>query len=160
MGGSRERDAAQRLTRSDPLGHHGAVRLLAYRVLSGSVGLLFIAAGLAFFAGFFRYQVSADGIPTGPVGHYFVAFTGCALVGWGGGLIGAARNPASGRSVGTATAFALVMMALYRMIAWLVGDYYAWLGELPRAEASLFLLMALAFVWLRPRTRAAAELSR
>ena len=104
------------------------------------------------FAAFFGYQQpgAAAAIPTGPVGHYFVAFTGCAMVGWGGGLLGAARHPASGRTVGTVTALALVMMGVYRMLAWLVGDYYIWLGELPRAEALLFLALALAFVWLRP----------
>ena len=128
------------------------MKLKAYRILAGVVGGLFIAAGLALFAAFFGYQQpgSVPGIPTGPVGHYFVAFSGCAMVGWGGGLLGAARDPASGRTVGTATAFALVMMGAYRMVAWLVGDYYLWLGELPRAEASLFLALALAFVWLRP----------
>ena len=53
--------------------------------------------------------------------------------------------------MGTATAVALVMMAIYRILAWFVGDYYVWLGELPRAEAILFLVLALGFVWLRPR---------
>jgi membrane glycosyltransferase len=48
-------------------------------------------------------------------------------------------------------------MALYRMAVWVMGDVW-WLGELPRIEAALFLLIALAFVWLRP-TRAASEAS-
>ena len=139
-----------------------AVRLLPYRVLSGVVGLLFIAGGLMLFASFFLYQEtdSVPGIPTGPVGHYFIAFSGCAMVGWGGGLIGAARNPATGRTGGTATALALVRMGLYRMVAWIVGDYYEWLGELARAEAVLFFAMALAFVWLRPASARAPEASR
>jgi hypothetical protein len=89
-------------------------------------------------------------IPTGPIGHYFVAFTGCALIGWAGGLIGAARDPWSSRSVGTMTAFVLALMAVIRMVAWLVGDYSAWLGDLPRQEAAILLLIALALVWLRP----------
>jgi hypothetical protein len=128
------------------------VKLTAYRLLAGILGALFIAGGLMLFAAFFGYQQpgAAAAIPTGPVGHYFVAFTGCAMVGWGGGLLGAARHPASGRTVGTVTALALVMMGVYRMLVWLVGDYYIWLGELPRAEALLFLALALAFVWLRP----------
>ena len=94
------------------------MKLLAYRILAGGVGALFIAAGLMAFAAFFGYQQagSVPGIPTGPVGYYFVAFSGCAMVGWGGGLLGAARRPASGRTVGTATAFALVMMAVYRRL--------------------------------------------
>jgi len=80
---------------------------------------------------------------------YFVAFTGCALVAWGGGLLGAARRPEGSRALGTATAVGLVLAALYRMVAWLMGDY-AFLGNLLRGEAALFLLLALAFVWLRP----------
>ena len=128
------------------------MKLTAYRILAGIAGALFVAAGLMLFAEFFKYQQagSIPAIPTGPVGHYFVAFTGCAMVGWGGGLLGAARDPASGRTVGTATAFALVMMGLYRIGVWFVGDYYVWLGELPRVEAMVFLSLALAFMWLRP----------
>ena len=124
----------------------------AYRWLSGTVGVAFTLLGLAFFVSFFAYQQpgATPAVPTGPVGHYFVAFTGCALVGWGGGLLAAARDPRGGRSVGTATAFALVLMALYRMVAWVIGDYTLWLGELPRVEAGVFLLFALAFLWLRP----------
>jgi hypothetical protein len=37
-----------------------------------------------------------------------------------------------------------------RIGAWVVGDYYAVFGELPRIEAGVFLLVALALVWLRP----------
>jgi hypothetical protein len=51
--------------------------------------------------------------------------------------------------VGTATAFALVLMALYRILGWLMGDY-AYLGDVLRGEAVFFLVLALAFVWLRP----------
>jgi hypothetical protein len=36
------------------------------------------------------------------------------------------------------------------MMAWVVGDYWAWLGELPRTEATILLLLAIALVWLRP----------
>ena len=134
-------------------------KVLAYRVVSGALGTLLLLSGFAFFIGFFRSQVlySTPAIPTGPVGHYFVAFTGCALVAWGGGLLGVARDPSSGRALATATALALVLSAVYRMAGWMVGDYYVWLGELPRGEAALFLVLALAFVWLRPRAGATAE---
>jgi len=71
-------------------------------------------------------------------------------MGWAGGLIGAARAPLSSRSVGTMTAFVLALMAVVRMIAWFVGDYWVWLGDLPRTEAGAFLLVSLALVWLRP----------
>ncbi len=125
----------------------------AYRTLCGITGALFAAAGLACFAGFFRAQApggEAGGpIPLGIGGVYFLAFTGCALVGWGGALIGAARQPRTHRTAGTATALALVMMAVYRIAAWFLGDY-AFLGDLVRVEAAVLLLLALAFVWLRP----------
>ena len=54
------------------------------------------------------------------------------------------------RTVSTATVFLLALMAVIRMVAWLIGDYAAWLGDLPRSEATLFLLLALALVWTRP----------
>lgn len=124
----------------------------SYGVLCGALGIGMVLAGLAFFAAFFAYHAPASdlAIPTGPTGFYFVAFTGCALVGWGGSLLAVARQPAMGRAVGTATAVALVMSASYRMLAWLVGDYHAWLGNLPRVEAAVMLILALAFLWLRP----------
>lgn len=124
----------------------------AYRLLSGTIGTAFSLLGGVLTWSFFGYQQagSTPGIPTGPVGYYFIAFTGCALVGWGGGLIGAARNPSANRSIATATALALVLMSVVRMAAWVIGDYYIWLGELPRVEAAFFLLLALAFLWLRP----------
>ena len=50
----------------------------------------------------------------------------------------------------TATVTALLLMSAVRMIAWVIGDYHVWLGQLPRVEAALFLLIALAFLWLRP----------
>ena len=124
----------------------------AYRVLTGTIGTAFIVSGAVLTVSFFSYQVpgSTPAIPTGPVGHYFVAFSGCALIGWGGGLIGAARNPMANRSIATATVLALVLMSVVRMAAWIIGDYYAWLGEVPRGESAFFLLLALAFLWLRP----------
>jgi hypothetical protein len=117
-----------------------------------------VLAGLLLFVSFFGYHApnSEPGIPTGPVGFYFVAFSGCALVGWGGSLLATARQPRAGRAVGTATAFALVLSAVYRMLGWVVGDYHVLAGELLRVEAGLFLLLALAFLWLRPARTAAA----
>lgn len=124
----------------------------AFRVVSGLTGLLFVASGLALFFAFFAYQRpgSEPALPMGPLGHYFAAFAGCALVGWGGALLAGARDLATGRSVAPMTALALAGLALYRMLGWFMGDYYAWAGELLRYEAALFLLLALAFVWLRP----------
>jgi hypothetical protein len=129
-------------------------RLGLYRVLMGTLGIAFSVFGLGFVAAFFLYQRpnSLPLIPTGPIGHYFVAFTGCALIGWGSAMIGAAREPDSStsRTVGTATAFVLVLMALVRMVAWTIGDYASWLGDVPRREATALIGVALALVWLRP----------
>jgi hypothetical protein len=127
-------------------------RLRLYRLLVGLLGLAMLLLGLTLVAFFFLYQRpgSVPMIPTGPMGHYFVAFAGCALLGWGGGLIGAAREPMSSRSIGTATAFVFALMAVIRMIAWLVGDYYLWPGDFLRVEATILLVLSLALVWLRP----------
>jgi len=127
-------------------------RLRLYRLLMGTLGIAFFVFGVAMVSAFFLYQRpgSVPLVPTGPVGHYFVAFTGCALLAWSGGLVGAARDPLSSRSIGTMTAFVLILMAVVRMVAWIIGDYYSWLGDLPRTEASAFLLTALALIWLRP----------
>ena len=128
------------------------MRTGAFRALAASTGLLFVAAGLALFVAFFAYQRpgSEPALPMGPLGHYFAAFAGCALVGWGGSLLAGARDPATGRLLAPITAFALVLMALYRMVGWFMGDYYAWAGDVLRYEAALFLALALGFVWLRP----------
>lgn len=124
-----------------------------YRVLCGGIGGLLLLAGLAMTFSFFRASMpgaAMEGpIPVGPGGVYFIAFTGCALVAWGGGLLGAVKRPEAGRTIGTFSALALVLMAMVRIFAWLMGDY-AYLGDLPRGEAALFLVLALAFVWLRP----------
>jgi hypothetical protein len=131
----------------------GRWRARAFPILCGVVGTLFIAGGLLLFAQFFRYQAPGGALPSalplGPGAVYFVAFSGCALTAWGGCLWAGARHPALAGPIATATAVGLVMSGAYRMLAWLVGDY-ALLGELPRGEAAIFLLLALAFVWIRP----------
>jgi hypothetical protein len=125
---------------------------MAFRIVSGATGAVFLLAGVVLFFSFFAYQRpgSTPPLPMGPLGHYFAAFAGCALIAWGGGLIAGARNLTTGRSLAPITALALAAMALYRMLGWLMGDYYAVFGNLLRVEAGLFLALALAFVWLRP----------
>lgn len=117
-----------------------------------------VLLGLQLVATFFRSLGPGTGavlpFPIGPQGLYFVAFSGCCLVAWGGCLFAAARgagraDPSLARSVGTATAVGLVLNALYRMAVWTLGDF-AWAGSLPRIEAAIFLVLALAFLWLRP----------
>lgn len=127
---------------------------IAYRVLAGIVGTAFVAGGLLLFGAFFAYQRpgSEAPLPGGPFAHYFAATAGCALVGWGGALASGAIRGELARSLGTATAVALVMLALIRIAAWFGGDYYAVAGDAPRIEAGVFLAAALGFVWLRPRS--------
>lgn len=126
--------------------------LRIYAVLCGVVGTAFVLLGVVFLGVFGTSLMPGSSspfrFPLGPNGFYFVAFTGSALIGWGGCLVGAARR-GGGRSIGTATAVGLVLAAIHRMLAWLMGDF-AWAGELPRLEAGLFLVLALGFVWLRP----------
>lgn len=127
---------------------------MGYRILCGALALGLGLGGVAFLLGFL--QAAAPGgaapgplSPLGPNGLYFMAFTACGLIGWAGGLVGAARHPEAGRTVGTFSAWALVAMGLYRFVGWFTGDF-AHLGNLPRIEAVIFLSLALAFVWLRP----------
>jgi hypothetical protein len=143
-----------------------------YAVLCWLFGALALLVGLQFLATFFA-SLAPDAAPAfrgafpiGPTGLYFVAFSGCCLGAWCGALFGAARasrarrgNRTLARAVGTATAVALVLHAVYRMAVWFMGDF-AWLGEIPRFEAGGFLLLALAFLLLRPAKRAREVLSR
>jgi hypothetical protein len=125
---------------------------VAFRVVAALTGASFVVLGAVLFLAFFAYQRpgSEAPLPMGPLGHYFAAFAGCALVGWGGALVAGARDAATGRMLAPATALALTGLALYRMVGWFMGDYYALAGDLLRYEAALFLVLALAFVWLRP----------
>lgn len=125
----------------------------AYRLLACIVGLALAALGLALFASFFAYQApgSVAPLPGGPVAHFAAATAGCALVAWGGALASGGLRGDLARSLGTVTAFAMVLLAVVCIVAWFSGDYYAIAGDLPRSEAAVLLLVALAFVWLRPR---------
>ena len=127
---------------------------MAYRILCAVTGGIIVVAGVVAFSSFFTYQApgsDASGpLPIGPGGAYWLGSLGSALVAWGVALLGAARRPEAAPWLATGTAIALVMSALYRMMAWLIGDY-AYLGNVLRVEAALFLLLALAFVWLKPR---------
>lgn len=132
----------------------------AYTALSGVVGALMVALGVLLFLGFLGSHApgATGGLPIGPNGYYFVAFTACCLIAWGGCLLGQLRSGQATSSVATATALGLFLSAVYRMIVWFVGDYHAWPGNLvPRVEAGLFLLLALAFLWLRPERLRAKE---
>jgi hypothetical protein len=131
---------------------------LAYKTLCWIVGSIMVVGGLA-LVGTFVVSVTPGSssplpFPIGPQGYYFVAFSGSCLVAWGFCLFGAARG-AGGRAIGTATAIGLSLGAIYRVLVWMLGDFW-WMGETPRVEAIVFLVLALAFLWLRP-PRAATQ---
>jgi hypothetical protein len=130
----------------------------AYRALCALVGAGLLLGGLALAVQFFAFHTApyrgAEGpLPLDAYAVYFAAFAGCGLVGWAGGLLAAARRPELGRGVGTASAAALVLAALHRMFGWVLGEYPLFAAAL-RPEAAVFLLLALAFVLLRPPPRA------
>ena len=82
-------------------------------------------------------------------GYYMTGFAGALLIAWAACLFSALLRPALSRGVGTATAFGLAVNAIFRMIAWFSGEY-AEIGNVPRVEAAILLLLAIAFIWLRP----------
>lgn len=129
---------------------------IAYRVLCGGLGLGLMLFGLGFVMSYFAALgpgagETIPGVAMGPPALYFMAFSGSALVGWGGALLGVLRDPGSpaSRAIGTATTAALVLSAVYRIAAWFMGES-PFPGNLPRVEAGLMLLLAFAFLWLRP----------
>jgi hypothetical protein len=129
----------------------------AYQWLSGGTGFLLVVVGLGSFVAFFRYHMP-DGSPPaafvlGSDGMYVLAFAGCALVAWGGVLLGSARQPDAAPWIATSTSVGLAMCALYRIAAWVVGDY-AVFGDILRVEAAVFLALSIGFLWLRPATGA------
>jgi hypothetical protein len=133
---------------------HPMMKTLAYRVLCAGTGLGLVIFGFALVLAYFSAlgpdaSETIAGMSMGPPGLYFMAFTGCALVGWGGSLLAVLRAPSSAGVIGNATTLALVLSALYRMAAWLMSEFPL-PGKLPLVEAGVMLLLALAFLWLRP----------
>lgn len=131
-------------------------RYLAYRLLSGSVMLLCLLIGAVLLGGFvanvllpLSMQPKAQPVATNYWGYYMMGFAGALLFVWGACLLSAVRAPALARGVGTATAFGLVLNALFRMLVWFSGEY-AEVGNLPRVEATIMLVLAIGFIWLRP----------
>ncbi len=128
----------------------------AYTLLCWLTGLVFVVSGAAMFGiSLVSFAPSAPQLlpfPMGPQSYYFLASTGAALLAWGGCLIAAGRGLGA-RPIGTASALGLVLLAVYRILAWFMADF-AWAGELLRVEAGVFLVLALALLWLRPPARA------
>jgi hypothetical protein len=137
---------------------------VAFRLLAALTMILCFLIGGALFFGFFTnvllplsmHPMSLP-ISTDYWGFYMMGFAGTLLITWGACLLSAVRAPALSRGIGTATAVGLAVNAVFRMLAWFSGEY-AEVGNLPRAEAAVMLLLALGFIWLRPpRMRQAAQ---
>ncbi len=128
-------------------------RYVVYRLLAAATALFCFLLGALFVVAFLDralFQVFARPLfDTNYWGYYILAFTGSTLVAWGGCLLGAARDPARAPVVGTATAAALILASIVRLLAWYAGDYRAAADQL-RLEAAALALIALAFVWSKP----------
>jgi len=134
---------------------------LGYRILSGLFMVVCLVLGIQLLHGFLANTLmpSSGGAPSGIVptdywGQYLGGFAGCLMITWAAMLVSAVRWPAASRGIGTATAVGLLLNAVFRMIAWFSGEY-AEAGNVPRVEASIMLILALAFIWLRPPSEAA-----
>lgn len=131
-------------------------KTVAYRMLSAAVMILCFAIGGLLLVAFFinvlvpaSMQPRTQAFPTNYWGYYMVGFAGTLLITWGACLMAVVRTPTLARGVGTASAVGLVLNAVFRMLAWFSGEF-AEVGNLPRIEAAIMLLLALGFIWLRP----------
>lgn len=129
---------------------------LGYRIIAAVLMVLCFLIGAELLRSFFDQTVlpaaMAPGpplVPTNYWGLYMMGFAGALLLTWGAMLVAAVRAPALARAIGTASAFGLVINAIFRVAAWLSGEY-AEAGNIPRVEAAIMLLLALGFIWLRP----------
>ena len=136
---------------------------LAYRILSALMVVLLYLVGAGLLVGFLRGTLipGSDGSTqalTNYWGFYMMGFAGAELWAWGACLLSAVIAPSTARTVGTATAFGLVVNAIFRLIAWFSGEY-AEVHNLPRIEAAVMLVLALGFIWLRPPRMEASEVA-
>ena len=122
-----------------------------YAKLCRITGVLQALGGLLLFLGFVRFLLTGSSeLPLSEPGHYFVAFTGCALAAWGMSLVAASKSPVVAHSMGTPTGVGFGLMALMRYLAATSAAIREWLGWLPLGEAILFTLLAYAFIAKRP----------
>ena len=129
---------------------------IGYRILCGVLALFCFVFGIAQLVSFFRNLMLPASmlqgpplIPTDYWGFYKTGFAGSLLCTWGAILLSAIRSPAYARGIGTATAFGLVLNAMLRIIAWFSGEF-AEIGNIPRVEAAIMLVLAIGFIWMRP----------
>ena len=126
---------------------------VVYRLLAASTALVCILVGVLFVVAFLDravFEVFAHPLfATDYWGYYMLGFAGAALCAWGGCLVAAARRPEHSAGTAIATAVAMILAAVLRLLAWYSGEYRLAADEL-RIEAAVLLVVALAFVWLRP----------
>lgn len=132
--------------------------VLLYRVLAGATAAVAILFGVVFVTAFLDRAVFQ--IFTRPIfdtdiqGHFILGFAGCLLFAWAGCLIASARAPLAAPGIATATATALIVAALLRLLAWYSGEYWP-IRDLLRGEAAVLAVVALGFIWLKPDRRGA-----
>jgi hypothetical protein len=126
---------------------------VAYRVLAGFTGLIATLLGTIFVVAFLDravFQVFARPLFDTDIGGYFiVGLAGCVLFAWGGCLFVSARRPYENPGIATATATALIVTALLRLLAWYSGEFWLIRDQL-RLEAAVLAIAALGFIWLKP----------
>jgi hypothetical protein len=134
---------------------------LVYRLLAATTAAACFVIGLLCIAAFLDravFQVFARPLfDTNYWGYYILAFAGSTLVAWGGCLVTAVRDPVHASGVGTATAAALILASILRLLAWYSGEYRLAADQL-RVEAAVLAVVALGFVWLKPARVARPEL--
>jgi len=125
----------------------------AYGRLCGFTGGALILLGITMLTTMLIFLITGHSpIPTGGVGHYFLAFTGSVLVAWGLSLRLASRNSELAYLLAPANAIGMALMAFYRSVIVLSSaDVRAWIGFIPMGEALLFGGLAIAFLWGRPK---------
>ena len=126
---------------------------LAYRLLAATTACSCALIGLVFVTAFIDralFPVFAHPLfETNYWGYYILGMAGTALFVWAGCLVAATRAPERAPGIGAATAGGLILGAILRLLAWYSGEYRA-VGEQLRLESAVLLVLALAFVWLRP----------
>jgi hypothetical protein len=111
------------------------------------IGVFFIVA----FCDRALFQVFAHPFfDTNYWGYYLLAFSGSALLAWAGCLVAAARRPEHSSGIGVATAAGLIVGTIVRLLAWYSGEYRL-AGAQLQLESAVLIVLALGFVWLRPR---------
>lgn len=125
----------------------------AYGRLCGITGGALTLLGITMLAIMLIFLITGQSpIPTGEVGHYFLAFTGSVLVAWGLSLRLASRNGELAYLLAPANSIGMAFMAFYRFVIVLSStDVRAWIGFIPIGEGLFFGGLAIAFWWGRPK---------